>query len=364
MIQILMIILIVLNMYGIILKKNNIFIVLFSSMIIYLIMGLNSYTSDYPFYESYYNSQIFSDDFEMGFVLLSEFIYWMGFDYQGFLLMYFAVCLSVIALAVKGMDVNIHVILLLYLLTQMFMDINEIRQTMAYFMFAFILSDFAKNNSKIRYVIYVVIASFFHRSIFLFLPAVFFIGKTTNSENLLKLYFALISACCVAVFMNGNKIPGLNLVLIALGFDAKAAYFETNTQFGFILMWMAYFSNLYIIYLARKKIKKYRGRCCEIMQNYINNLWKVLLYSAFAMPLCMLNSEFIRYYQFTVIPVILVIAMMMVSENNSCTVKQNMLKVVPFNLCVYFYLAAYSLTYQHWRVVEEVIENNLLNDLL
>ena len=361
MVQELIVAFIILNMYGIIRKKNNWFVILLSSIVIYVIMGFNSFTTDYPFYESYYKTQNFSMDFEMGFVVLSELIYWMGLDYQGFLLIYFAICLSVFAFAIKGLDVNVHAILLLYLMTQMFMDINEIRQTMAYFCFAYIIKNYTKYNNRLKYVFYIIAASFFHRSILLFLPTVFIVGRKGISEKKLKVFFIIIAVCCIGVFVNGNRIPGLNLILIALGLGTKAVYFESSTQYGFLLMWAAYFSNLFVVYLAKRKINKHPYLYDGSKGEYISILWKVLLYSAFAMPLCMLNSEFIRCYQFTVVPVIIVMAMMI---NKKVYIdKMNLMRIVPYNLCLYLYLVIYSFTYQHWRIVEEVIDNNLINDL-
>ncbi|MCI9141286.1 MAG: hypothetical protein HFH87_01530, partial [Lachnospiraceae bacterium] len=136
MVQRLIGLLIIMNLYGIIIKKNSKIIIIFSIPIIWAIMGLNTYTSDYPFYADYYNTQVFSMSFESGFILLSNFLYLVGADYQKFLMVFFSIGILVMILAAKDFHVNWHSIILLYSLTQIYMDTNEIRQFMAYCFFA------------------------------------------------------------------------------------------------------------------------------------------------------------------------------------------------------------------------------------
>ena len=163
--------------------------------------------------------------------------------------------------------------------------------------------------------------------------------------------------------MNGNKIPGLNTILIMFGLQDKAIYFETSTRYGFLLFWSAYFSNMLVVYFAKREISKCNGNYDNYQRNYVKNLWEFLLYTSFAMPLCMLNSEFLRYYLFSVYPVILVISII-IYKNGVHNLKRysNTIRLLPFFLCT-FYLIAYNITFQHWRVVDEVLKNNIVNNM-
>nr|WP_296481777.1 EpsG family protein [uncultured Acetatifactor sp.] len=362
MVQRLIGLLIIMNLYGIIIKKNSKIIIIFSTSIIWAIMGLNTYTSDYPFYADYYNTQVFSMSFESGFILLSNFLYLVGADYQKFLMVFFLIGILVMILAAKDFHVNWPSIILLYSLTQIYMDTNEIRQFMAYCFFALAMSQYAKKSSKFQYCIWIIVAILFHRSAAILLPFPFLFAGIKNREKILKIYFAVIVFFCGAVFMNGNRIPGLNTILIAFGLQDKAIYFETSTRYGFLLFWAAYFSNMLVVYFAKKEINKNDGNYDDYQKKYVKNLWEFLLYTSFAMPLCMLNSEFLRYYRFSVYPVILVISVI-VYKKAKHRLKLCTIRLLPFFLCT-FYLIAYNITFQHWRVVDEVLKNNILNDFL
>lgn len=362
MVQRLIGLLIIMNLYGIIIKKNSKIIIIFSIPIIWAIMGLNTYTSDYPFYADYYNTQVFSMSFESGFILLSNFLYLVGADYQKFLMVFFSIGILVMILAAKDFYVNWHSIILLYSLTQIYMDTNEIRQFMAYCFFALAMSQYAKKSSKLQYCIWIIVATLFHRSAAILLPFPFLFTGIRNREKLLKIYFIVIVFFCSAVFMNGNRIPGLNTILIAFGLQDKAIYFETSTRYGFLLFWAAYFSNMLVVYFAKKEINKNDGNYDDHQKKYVKNLWEFLLYTSFAMPLCMLNSEFLRYYRFSVYPVIIVISIIAYKKAKH-RLNLYTIRLLPFFFCT-FYLVAYTATFQHWRVVGEVLKNNILNDFL
>ncbi len=353
-------ILIVINLRFIASKRNNPVIIAVSMVILYFIMAFNTYTSDFPAYEIYYNTQDFPPSFEIGYVVFSRIVYFIGLNYQGFLMIFFFTGLLLTLLAVKGLDANLHCAVLLYSLTNMFMDVNEIRQFIAYCFFAVALADYSKYKSKTRYALWVIASVLFHRSALLLLLFPYLVKNIINREKLLRVYFAGIMIFCIIVFANGNRIPGLNQILIVMGLPDKAVYFETSTNMGFLLFWLAYFTNIVVVYYAKIEVYKDEDNYSLVQRNYVDNLWEFLLYTAFAMPLCMLNSEFLRYYRFSVFPVIVVISVV-INKKVFIREKSSYLRVIGFDACIVFYLIAYSLTFQHWRVVGEVLDNNLLN---
>lgn len=128
MIGYLIIILVSINTIMIIRKKNSSAISLLSLVCIWLIMGLNTYTDDYPGYMNLYNSQIIGLTMEPGFTLMTVISHRLGLSYDQFLAIFIMITLIVGVVAVRKVTNNYHVVICLFVLTALCVNVDEIRQ--------------------------------------------------------------------------------------------------------------------------------------------------------------------------------------------------------------------------------------------
>lgn len=113
-------------------------------------------------------------------------------------------------------------------------------------------SNFSNKNKKILYVIFVIIASQFH-SIFLF-NLILLISFKNMDKNKLKIIISFIILFCIIIFLNGNSIPGLSVVISLLKLDGShwMNYLSQKTNLGFIYPMFLHGINVYVAYKSYK----------------------------------------------------------------------------------------------------------------
>lgn len=134
--------------YGCKKKKANLSLIIITVVFLIVLMGLNTFNSDYLAYEDYYYSQVYGFSVEKGFALAYKIGNIIGLNYQGFLVIYFFVIILIDILAIKKLDGNYHSFFALYLLTAVFIDTCEIRQSIVYAIYLYALASLSCDETK------------------------------------------------------------------------------------------------------------------------------------------------------------------------------------------------------------------------
>lgn len=342
-------------------KKKNYLILFISFVFTIILMGLNTYNSDYIAYKGYYTSQQYDFAVEVGFRVFSSVCYFGGLSYHAFLCIYFSVALLIGGVTVKRISGNYHFCLAFYLLTAIFLDACEIRQTMAYFIAALALTYLA-DNKKGKYILLILLASSFQKSALALLPLVILYRNIKEYKKILMAFFCIICIICIIVFLNGNRIPGLKEILSIFLSEDKLVYFDTQTRLGFLLFFFANFSNMCIVWYMKKYYPRMQNKnefVTKLGFKYVDVSWNMLLYLCFAMPLCMINSEFLRYFRFIVLPVIM-IGSFTANYKSEILKRKNKFVLNKMDVAFFCYLICYTISFQHFRVLNEVLSNNML----
>lgn len=340
-------------------KKKNYFVLILTVTFIAIMMGCNTYTTDYPGYEIVYNTGNSKSTFEIGFNLANKLCKSIGFTYQQFLFIY-ELCGIIIGLtAVKRITDNYHYVLAMYLMTAVFMDTCQIRNYMAYMILSLALTYLSEKRNLI-YEILVVMACLFHISSVPFVLLPLFIRILNSKKYWMKLYVVVISILCMVVFINGNRIPGLyNLMNLFLDKEKINTYFTTHTRLGFLLFFLGYFSLMFIAHISTKEIEHSPLVDVKIV-DYGNVIYALVMFASFALPLVMLNSEFLRYFRFIIFPIIILMACIVKTKKRNIKSKLSIV-ITRYDIVTYIMVISYSIVFQHYRVAGEVFNNNLIN---
>lgn len=355
-------IVIILNLWIGACDKKNRLVILLSGAFIAIVMGLNTFNSDYMTYEYCYNTQSYSFSVEYGYELLSSILFRLGFSYQQFIFIFFLIAMLIAGIAINNINANFHVCIALYMMTEIFIYTCEIRQTMAYVIYLLALTCLVKNNYK-GFLISIIIGGLFHRSLFALIPFVFLYKNMRNNRKILKIYFFCILVMCAIIYVGGNKISWLSLVLSSVLPADKLVYFQTSTNLGFMLFFFANFANIFTVIQIRKIYHKMNEKMTFLddkQEKFIEIVFNSLLYLSFAMPLCMLNSEFLRYFRFSVFPIIVILSFSFIYKAMLSRKKLNKIYFLKSDLIICLYIICYTIGFQHFRVMEEVMSNNLL----
>lgn len=340
-------------------SKKNTFVLIITVAFMAIMMGCNTYTTDYPGYEIVYNMEGNQGSFEIGYTLTNRIFKLIGLTYQQFLFVYELCGILIGMIAIKRITDNYHYALIMYLMTAVFMDTNQIRNYLAYMLLALALT-YLSERKKLIYEVLVIIACLFHTSSAPFALLPLFIWIVNSKKYWMKIYVGIISALCLVIFINGNRIPGLlNLMTLFLDKDKVNAYFTTQTRLGFLLFFFGYFCLVLIVQISLKEIEN-SHQMNEKMDAYGNVIFSLIMFTSFALPLVMLNSEFLRYFRFCIFPLITLIAAIMEKKRTRIKNRHSVV-IARYDIVTYIMIISYSIVFQHYRVAGEVFNNNLIN---
>lgn len=337
-------------------KKNNA-IVLISILWILVLMGLNTFNSDFVAYEGYYVTQTYDFSVEPVYKIFSRIVYLCNVPYNGFLCIYFLTTLLICIYVLRQMNGSLHCFFALYMLTALYLNACEIRQTMAYCLYPLVIL-FISKGKRYKALITLLLGVGFQKSSLLLLPIVFLNRKILDYRKLLIGYSVLLIFFCGIIFLNGNEIPGLRALMSLFLPEDKLVYFESKTRLGFLVFWTANFLNLWMLFYFSKINRKEN----TLSSRFVNDALNAALYLNVAMPLCMINSEFLRYFRFTVLPVLF-------AFSNEISKYQGEAKILDqFAICkkkkltilMIIYVVVYTAVFQHFRVVSEILTNNMI----
>lgn len=309
MLYIFSVILVLLNLLYGFSKKQNKFI-LFTLILLAWIIFWGSYINpDYDVYLSIYNSngEYTTNSLEYGFILLIKIFNLLGFNYEMFLMTVSIVAFCLIHTTVKRFVVNYHYVYAFYFVFPFFMDVVQIRNflMMAIFIYA---TKFLVEDKKIKYLICIIIASSLQISAFAFLPFILINNKGKN--YIVQVVFFISISTSIILLLNNKEIPFLGNIIDFTQSDKLSFYFETTTNYGFLLYWFLQVVSFVLISLSRQLYKKYCNVNLkdDLKMKYINLVYWINVVAFAYLPLYLLNSNFSRLMRNLVILNYIVIA--------------------------------------------------------
>lgn len=297
-----------LNLLLIIIKKKNRLVIILTFIFIFIFMAGNTYNSDYAGYERYYILGSFPSSMEIGYTNVALFCREIGLKYSQFLYLYFGGLIILLAIALYRFCPNCHIALTLYLTYMVFWDTVQLRQFFVNVLYIFMIYALSKKK-RIIFMFLTIVAGLIHQSALIYLIYLFINPDKKYSIKLGKKFTIGLLIVCIFVFIAGNRIPILyTLASRFLASSGKDIYFLTSTNFGFIITFISQFLNIGIAWIANSYIEENKVFLSSKMVKFTRTIYLVTLFSSFALPLLMLNNNFIRYVRVNNILIYILIA--------------------------------------------------------
>ena len=257
-------------------------------------------------YKIYYERQAFDSGWiEDGNDLMINICRSIGLhSYNQYLIVLFLLSSVLFFIGFKKMKGDYHVLFALSLGFIFPTMTVAIRFFLAFSIFVFCLPYLAKDE-KIKYLIGIIIASFFHRSAIFFLLFVFVklfkdIPNKRKTKKILSFFLGTSVVICIAYTFISKRLPFIDAIAGAIvnlfpNTDVKVnEYFGTMTRFGALILFAVYFAN-YI--LSKELVRQTKGRISsEELQEDVNFGHSLNIISSILLPLTILNLVFFRLY--------------------------------------------------------------------
>ena len=180
---------------------------------------------------------------------------------------------------------NAHFVYAMFSAYLMILSAEQFRNFMALVLFSIgilILVNSQFPKKKIVFIICTLLASTIH-SIFLIYLLLIFADKTFSPKAVKRIAIVVLLVCLI-IFLNGNNVPGLSLILNYFAGNRFAVYLTQKTRLGFLYPMVMHLSSVLISFYIMKKSnnKKY-----ELIFK-INTIMMVCF------PLYMLQTSFYR----------------------------------------------------------------------
>jgi hypothetical protein len=284
------------------LKKNikNIFRASILLLFIWIFSGWNSRNHDYNNYIVYYRSSVdyintIFNNMEnsatsIGYYYLNNIFYTLNFTFIEFKIIFSFLCIVLLYKYINTWSACPIICLFIYIISTFFVDVIQMRNTIAYLICFQFLGTLLKKGGKykIYFILAVLFASTFHIMMLFYLIFIF-----SNTEKRMNLFLHLFVA-----FLSMGFIYRLVPSIISILNSGKYEIYNTDsiTLFGFVLTFVILFFNMGIIWYYNTKptmsslinieFKKY--------EYFIYNCNILFLY---LLPFSLINMSIIRLYR-------------------------------------------------------------------
>lgn len=353
-----------LNVFMSCIGKRSKIVVIVSSFAMFLIMGGNNYNSDYALYQRFYSMNAYPSSMEFGYVWIAKQISSLGLNYQTFVQLLIAVSIILMLLVASKYTEDLHTFIFLYMSTMMFLDVTQVRQFVAYIFVTIALIMHSKGY-KLRFLLSLLIGTLFHITTIVYIPIVFLNASRVSSRKFIRVFFGTILFLCVFVFIGGNRIPWLTMLMSKYLDSQKMVYFSTSARFGFIKYFSFQIACIYFASIMRKYISNGNN---EAMKSFSNTVYVAILYSSVAMPLVMLNSNFYRFFKFGLIGLFICACYVLDALRNRTKCGEPARIMISrrvhgdlrlFSLFILFFTIVFTVLMQSHENAFEVISNNM-----
>lgn len=229
------------------------FLFLFMFLIMWFLFGWNTDNADYDNYQRIYDSISQYGGYsgvEIGFEFVCRMGATLGLSYNGFLMIYSFIGLSLIASTARKYSTNHAIMFILYFIYPFLVDIVQIRNFMAMALVIFATRYLVTNENKdyLKYIIFVLLASTFHYSALFYM--LFLLVKIKSYKKLIYVTLAMV---IIGLFAR-SLFP--SIVGRFLSMERYGSYFSDGTSFYRIILFFIYFCvSATLTYYVYKRIK-------------------------------------------------------------------------------------------------------------
>lgn len=286
-------------------KWNGIILGITAIFFLYIFSG-NSSSGDIPNYISIFRNPdlaIQSSPFSAVFYYIMKMAKGAGMNFFQFKIIIAAVSYILYYRFFSKFDANIHYVIIFYCLHLFLFDVEQIRNALALSVYLQGLVPLLKNEKKqiLNYVIFTLFASAIHITFILYL--IFLLYYLNWNSTVRKIFVVSIFMLCSLSFLNGNRIPGLNLILKNFDVGGKVdIYFGNHMRLGFLVPLALHLSTFLAIWYIRRENRRYNEDTYMI-----DVIYKIIIISFAFLPLYMLSITFGRFER-NLIPLVLLSA--------------------------------------------------------
>lgn len=299
--------LLLINFLFVVLNKNSKIIFILTVIGQAIIMCGNNMNADYLGYEYFHEIQEYPKSMEIGYVWLSKIAYDCGLDYQIFKELFLLVGLIAMGILVLSMSENVHLFALLYLSTMIFLDVVQIRQFIAFVILTYALVAHSKGK-RVLFCLLTLFGSLFQITILVYLPLILLNAEKLTSKRFVKTFFIIIIIICALVFVSGSRLGFLRTIVSNFVEPDKLVYFDTRGRLGFLKYYAFHFICIYLAWVVQNYYCKHVNNANDFIRRFSESTYLCIFYSSIAMPLVMLNNNFLRFFKFGLIPLFICIS--------------------------------------------------------
>ena len=130
----------------------------------------------------------------------------------------------------------------------------------------------------------------------------------------MSFFFVAVLLVCLATFINGNSVPLIDVFVKTIFPDdlsEKYIYFiDSHTRLGFLTSFLCYFLALGVLYMSNQYVQSFDNKLSsEKGLSFSQRLCDVVFYgtvfASFALPLTMMDSNFIRFIRIMILPLLI-----------------------------------------------------------
>lgn len=278
-------------------RVNSKIINIITFLLIIILFAGNTYNNDFYAYANAYEYNYRIDEFEIGFRSLMIIFKSIGLTYNQFLLIIAIVGYGLIYKTVFKYTKNISTFIALYFAILFFYDINQIRNFLACSLLFYAITKLIEKKYAL-YIGIVVLASTIHSMFIIYVILVFIDWFLKKNKMNYRVYVTSILAFCILIFVNGNRIPGLNYVVknIIGQESSKWYYFSGQVHLGFLVSYILQFANMYLVSVSRKNVLKNYG-----IDNKYSRIMDICywccIFGFVSFPLLMIDHNFYRIFR-------------------------------------------------------------------
>lgn len=281
-------------------KKKNNFLLYYISLflMILLVIGYRNtsgFSNDLMNYEIEYNNFLlgFSSNYEVGYVLLMTMGSYFTNDFYIFKSTVSGILLIFLFNNIRKYSPNPHFIISFFSIYLLILSAEQFRYFIGFTIFSIGLTQLIfseKKYKKIKFTILTLFASTMHIS---FLVYLLFLIINLKNKNIKKELFIGIFGLLfsVIVFLNGNKIPGVNSFIREFETEKISIYFNQSTNFGFLYVVILQAINILLSYFLYKFCTKNEN---DKNKKITSIIFKINILSTLFFPLIMTQITFYR----------------------------------------------------------------------
>lgn len=286
MINTIIVIFILVNIIGIIIKKNNI-IIDYLSLLFFIFIGTSS--SNYHDYNNYLimynNNEIIT---QLGLKVTMKIANILSLTYNQYLILINILCYIMIFYIIKKLAPNRSMVYLLYFIYPYFLDIIQIKNFIGESFLIFSVGILIINREKLKSIFIYLFSLGFHEAFILYLPYWFI--KKRILKKLIIASFVAFTGIFISFYL---KLGILEKLIFFLPEWKIKSYTDKIARIGWIIPLGYQLFSFYIVKVMLKKLTEILGEKDRIFKK----LDKLLTYSLVFLGLYYINGTFERLYR-------------------------------------------------------------------